>query len=88
LLEVFASAGAKNASERLLRFPVVARVSAEEYWKIRSEMSEKLRSKLAQLSEGQLKELQRDVLEAVRAYSTGEGVSFPAEVWIVSGEKT
>lgn len=87
LLEVFVNAGAKNASERLLQFPVRAGVRPEEYWKIRSEMSEKLRSKLAQLSAAKLAELKSEVLDAIRGYSTGEAVSFPAEVWIVSGEK-
>ncbi len=87
LLGVFVNAGAKNASERLLRFSVVAKVRPEEYWKIRSEMSEKLRSKLVKLSEAKLEELKGEVLRTIRPYSSGEGVSFPAEVWIVSGEK-
>jgi enediyne biosynthesis protein CalE5 len=87
LLQLFVSAGAKNASERLLQFPVVAKMPPEEYWKIRSEMSEKLRTKLAQISPEKTEELKREVLEAIQAYSSREGISFPAEVWIVSGEK-
>ncbi len=87
LLKVFVEAGAKNTSERLLKFPIAARVRPEEYWKIRSELSEKLRTKLAQLSEKKLEELQGEVLQAIRPYSSGKGVSFPAEVWIVSGAK-
>ena len=87
LLGVFASAGVKKSSERVLRFAIAARLTPEEYWKIRSEMSEKLRSKLAQLSEDQLTKLKGEVLEAIRRYANGDAVSFPAEVWIVSGEK-
>ena len=87
LLGVFASAGVKKSSERVLRFAIAARLTPEEYWKIRSEMSEKLRSKLAQLSEDQLTKLKGEVLEAIRGYASGDAVSFPAEVWIVSGEK-
>lgn len=87
LLGVFASAGVKNPSERALRFAIAARVTPEEYWKIRSEMSEKLRTKLAQLSQEKLEELKHEVLGEIRAYSSGESISFPAEVWIVSGEK-
>jgi ubiquinone/menaquinone biosynthesis C-methylase UbiE len=87
LLGVFADAGAKSRSERLLRFSITGKLTPEEYWKLRSEMSETLRSKLSQLSEERLEELKREAVEAIRGYSSGEWVSFPGEVWIVSGEK-
>jgi hypothetical protein len=50
-------------------------------------MSEKLRTKLALLSEPQRAELKREAIEAIRAYSFENGISFPAEVLIVSGAK-
>ena len=52
-----------------------------------SEMSEKLRTKLATFSKQQAAELKRDVIEALRPYSANRGLSFPAEVLIVSGRK-
>jgi len=55
---------------------------------LRSEMSEKLREKLATLSSEQLMEVKRQVLEALRQYSTEPGLSFPAEVLIVAGIKS
>jgi hypothetical protein len=73
--------------ERLLRFLIRASISVEDFWTLRSEMSEKLRTKLASLSKPQNAELKRDVLEALSSYSSERGISFPAEVLIVSGGK-
>ena len=50
-------------------------------------MSEKLREKVAMLSPEILTEVKRQALEALRDYSTDRGMSFPAEVLIVSGTK-
>jgi ubiquinone/menaquinone biosynthesis C-methylase UbiE len=87
LLGILASAGATATSERLLQFSIRASSSAEDFWTLRSEMSEKLRTKLAGLSHAQLAELKREVIEAIRAYSGKDGIRFPAEVLIVSGSK-
>ncbi len=51
-------------------------------------MSEKLREKLATLSREQLMEVKRQMLEALPEYATDRGISFPAEVLIVTGTKT
>ena len=59
-----------------------------QHWTLRSEMSEKLRSKRASLSPAQLAELRREVLEELGAYASEGGVSFPGEVLIVSGTRT
>ncbi len=73
--------------ERLLQFTIQAPISVEDFWTLRSEMSEKLREKVAMLSREQLTEVKREALEALREYSTDRGMSFPAEVLIVSGTK-
>ena len=59
----------------------------EDFWTLRCEMSEKLREKIAMLSKEQVNEAKRQVLEAFREYSTDRGMSFPAEVLIVSRTK-
>jgi hypothetical protein len=59
----------------------------EDFWTLRIEMSEKLREKIARLSGDQMKEVKRETLESLREYSTEGGMSFPAEVLIVSGVK-
>ena len=85
LLSILQKAGATAASERLLQFTIRASIPVEDFWTLRSEMSEKLRSKLARLPETRLAELQREVVEAIREYESEGAIRFPAEVLIVSG---
>jgi ubiquinone/menaquinone biosynthesis C-methylase UbiE len=87
LLGILSKAGAAATSERLLRFSIRAPISVEGFWTLRSEMSEKLRATLARLSNEQMSDLKREVIEALSAYSATRGMSFPAEVLIVSGGK-
>ena len=51
-------------------------------------MSDALREKIAALSMQQFTEVNREVLESLREYSTEHGMSFPAEVLVVSGAKS
>src|SRR5580658_1813660 len=88
LRDVLTEAGAVAPSERLLRFTIQAPISVEDLWTMRSEMSEKLREKLAKLPREQAGEVKRQSLEILRGYSTERGMSFPAEVLIVSGTKS
>jgi ubiquinone/menaquinone biosynthesis C-methylase UbiE len=87
LRDVLVDAGALAPAERLLRFHIQAPVSPEEFWTVRTELSEKLREKIALLSPEQLAQVKRQVLEAFRPYSTATGISFPAQVLIISGTK-
>jgi ubiquinone/menaquinone biosynthesis C-methylase UbiE len=87
LRDVLVDAGALAPAERLLRFNIQAPVSPEEFWTVRTELSEKLREKIALLSPEQLAQVKRQVLEAFRPYSTATGISFPAQVLIISGTK-
>jgi ubiquinone/menaquinone biosynthesis C-methylase UbiE len=88
LRDVLTEAGAMAPSERLLQFTIQAPISVEDLWILRSEMSEKLRAKLAVLPREQASEVKRQSLETLRGYSTERGMSFPAEVLIVSGTKS
>jgi ubiquinone/menaquinone biosynthesis C-methylase UbiE len=87
LKDVLERAGVADISERLLCFPIRASLSLEEFWTLRSEMSEKLRTKLATLSQAQVAELKREVIESLRSYRSGDEVSLPAEILVVSGAK-
>ena len=87
LRDILGEAGATAPSERLLQFTIEAPVSVEDFWALRLEISEKLRAKVATLSAGQATEVKHQSLEALREYSTGSAMSFPAEVLIVSGTK-
>jgi SAM-dependent methyltransferase len=87
LRDILAEAGVVAPSERLLQFTIEAPLSLEDFWTLRSEMSEKLREKLRTLPAGKLAEVKRQALEAMRPYTIGPGISFPAEVLIVNGAK-
>ena len=88
LRDVLGEAGAMTPAERLLQFTIEAPVSVEDFWTMRCEISDTLREKIAMLSREQVTEVKRQALEALRAYSTERGMSFPAEVLIVSGTKS
>ena len=85
--KILNEAGAISVSERLLQFPIQASISLEDFFTLRIEMSEKLREKIARLSNDQVAEVKREALESLREYRTGNRMSFPAEVLIVSGVK-
>ena len=51
-------------------------------------MNEKLREKIASLSNDQITEVKHQMLGALGEYRTDRGMSFPAEVLIVSGTKS
>jgi SAM-dependent methyltransferase len=88
LRDVLAEAGVMAPSERLLQFTMQVPLSVEDFWTLRCEMSETLRQKLAMLSREQVPEVKRQALETLRGYSAGRGMSFAAEVLIVSGTKS
>jgi ubiquinone/menaquinone biosynthesis C-methylase UbiE len=87
LLRILSEAGVACPTERVLHFKIEAPVSVEEFCILRGEMSESFHKKLAALSAQQSAEVKRLALEAFRNYSTDHGMSFPAEVLIVSGAK-
>jgi len=88
LLKVFSEAGVAAPSERLLQFKIeAAAVSVEDFWNLRREMSEKLSEKFATLSEELKLKVTQEMLSSLAEYSTANGMSFPAEVLIVSGSK-
>src|SRR5206468_5893396 len=76
LRDVLAEAGATAVFERLFQFRITAPISVEDFRTLRFEMSEKLREKSARLSTEQLAEVRRQSLEALRVYSTRDGISF------------
>ena len=87
LVETCGQAGVVAPVERVLQFRVDAPVSAEVFWALRLEMSEKLREKVGRLPTDQRAEVHRLAVASLSEYSTDLGLSFPAEVLIVSGAK-
>jgi hypothetical protein len=79
------NAGAKNVVERTLNFQIEAAISFEQYWQMRTEMSESLRETIARLAPDQLPSVKQAVADAARRYFVSGTMRFPGEALIVSG---
>jgi ubiquinone/menaquinone biosynthesis C-methylase UbiE len=88
LARILRDAGASEVRERILNFQIAAPLSFEQFWEFRSETSATLRDKLQTLSQTELNHLKTDVDEAAREYFTSGGMSFPAQMIIVNGQKS
>jgi SAM-dependent methyltransferase len=84
---IVAEAGAASPVERLFRFSIDVPLSPEDFWNLRLEMADKLRERLATLPPGSSEDLKRRSIAAFREYSSANGLSFPAEVRLVSARK-
>jgi ubiquinone/menaquinone biosynthesis C-methylase UbiE len=87
LASVLSQAGATEVSDRVLRFEMQASVSSEQFWTMRSQTSDTLRSKLVTLSEAEQAQVAEEVNEAVRQFFPHNRMNFPAQMIIVSGRK-
>lgn len=88
LADILKEAGAKGVKERMLKFNIAAPVSPEQFWEMRSETSGTLREKLATLPPSQADLLAQEALKAIREYSSSDQVSFPAQMIIVTAQKS
>jgi ubiquinone/menaquinone biosynthesis C-methylase UbiE len=88
LAGILEKADAKNVIERKLNFQIRAAISFEQFWQLRTEMSETLREKMAGLGPDQLPTVKQAVADAARRYFVSGTMSFPAEALIVSGKKS
>ena len=87
LAAVLADAGASDVAERLLKFRIEAPISLQEFWIMRSEISETLREKLRRLTAEQALGVSEEVKEAVREFFPNGKMSFPAQMLIVTGTR-
>ncbi len=88
LAEILEQADAKNVIERQLDFRIEAAISFEQFWKLRTEMSDSLREKMGRLTPAQLPTVKQTVADAARKYFASGTMSFPAEALIVTGRKS
>src|SRR5437660_1326952 len=87
LAGILENADAKNVTERQLNFQIEAAISFEQFWQLRTEMSETLRKKMTRLTPAQLPTVKQAVADVARRYFASGTISFPAEAIIVSGRK-
>ncbi len=87
LAGILETAGAENVIERQLNFQIEAPISFEQFWQLRTEMSESLRKTMAGLRPAQLPTIKQAAADAAEKYFVSGQVSFPAQTLIVSGGK-
>jgi|GEM_PF-72953 Methylase involved in ubiquinone/menaquinone biosynthesis len=87
LASVMTRAGVGDVVERVIKFDIAAPISALEFWTIRSQVSETLRSKLAKLPPDEQAEVSREVEQSVSEFFPDNQMKFPAQMIIVSGKK-
>lgn len=87
LASILKQAGATEVTDRVLQFQAQVPITAEEFWTIRSEISETLRSKLATLSEAENAQVAHEVHEAIRPFFPNDQMNFPTKMIIVTGKK-
>ncbi|MGQ0763245.1 MAG: class I SAM-dependent methyltransferase [Acidobacteriota bacterium] len=80
-------AGAVDVRERILKSEIAAPVALEDYWKMRSEISDTLRAKLAGLSNEQKSQIAKEVQHAAAPFFARNQMNFPSETLVVSGRK-
>src|SRR5436190_23510057 len=88
LAGILEQADAKNVIERRLNFQVEAAIPFEQFWRLRTEMSDSLREKMARLTPAQLPTAKEAVADAARKYFASGTMSLPAEALIVTGKKS
>ena len=87
LAAILEKAGAEKVTERRLNFQIEAPISFEQFWQLRTEMSESLRTTLAGLTPAQITAAKQAAADAAQRYFVSGKMSFPAEALIVSGRR-
>jgi ubiquinone/menaquinone biosynthesis C-methylase UbiE len=87
LANMLKKAGGEDVVEHQLNFKIEAALSFEEFWKLRAEMSDTLRGKLAGLTRDQIENIKREVGKAARQYFGEAKMSFPGQALIIGARK-
>jgi ubiquinone/menaquinone biosynthesis C-methylase UbiE len=85
---ILKNAGAEITIERQLDFQIEAAISFEQFWQLRTEMSESLRAKMAGLTPEKIEAIKQAVADGAEEYFPRGKMNFPAEALIVSGRKS
>lgn len=88
LARILKEAGATRVRERLFKFHIEAPISRDEFWEMRSATSGTLRERLDSVSADLRLKIADEVKEAVAEFFPGERMSFPAQMLIVTGDKS
>jgi SAM-dependent methyltransferase len=84
LASLLREAGAVDVSELPLRFTMEAPISFDEFWDVRKEISESLRTKLRELSAERVNAFAADLRRAAAPYFDGKRMRLPGVVLVVT----
>ena len=87
LAAILEKAGAEKVTERQLDFQIEAPISFEQFWQLRTEMSESLRRQLAGATSAQASAIKQAATAAAERYFVSGTMSFPAAALIVSATR-
>jgi SAM-dependent methyltransferase len=80
-------AGAMSVTEREFPFAIEAPITVDQFWHLRTEMSDTFRKKLARLVPDQVAAIRYTVQKKVGSFFKNGTMRFPGKVLIVSGKK-
>ena len=87
LANVLTTAGAGEVDEQVLNFNIQAPISVSEFWAMRSETSDTLREKLANIPAGERAQIAIEVEQAAHEFFPANQMNFPAKMILVIGKK-
>jgi ubiquinone/menaquinone biosynthesis C-methylase UbiE len=88
LASILKQAGGTEVTDKVLHFQMQVRITPDQFWAIRSEISETLRTKLAKLSDAERAQIAEEVREGIRPFFPNDRMNFPTQMIIVTGKKT
>jgi ubiquinone/menaquinone biosynthesis C-methylase UbiE len=80
-------AGATSVTERVFEFSIEAPINVEQFWELRTEMSDTFRNKLARLVPDQVAAIKYTVQKKMAPYFKSGGMIIPGQVMLVTGRK-
>ena len=87
LANVMLACGAIDVKEDIFKFDMAAPISPHEFWNMRSQTSDTLRQKLAQLSEDEQSQIAHEIEQAVAEFFPSNQMKFPTQMLIATGKK-
>ena len=87
LSRLLRNAGAAAVTERLVDFRMEATLTPADFWRLRREISDSLRKKVALLTPDQLERASREVQSAILPFAREGRLSLPAQVIVVTARK-
>ena len=87
LAKLLQQAGATSVMERTFEFSIEAPITVEQFWEMRTEMSDTFRNKLARLVPDQVAAIKYTVQKKMASYFKSGAMVIPGQVLLVTGRK-